>query len=59
MQGNQDQEVQDVEQPSISQYNTVQHSKDCSTARQLAPRLRITLLIYVLLRIKQHGSTSV
>ena len=53
MQGNQDQEVRDVEQTSISQYNTVQYSKDCSAVRHLVPLLRIKL-IYVLLRIRQH-----
>ena len=49
MQGNQDQELQDVEPTSISR-----HSKYCSTARHLLPRLRKTLLIHVLLRFKQH-----
>ena len=49
MQGNQDQESQDVEQTSF-----LRHSKHCSTAGHLLPGLRKTLLIYFLLRISQH-----
>ena len=49
MQGNQDQEQQDVEQISI-----LLDSKHCSTTRHFAPRLGNTLLIYVLLRTSQH-----
>ena len=49
MQGNQDQEQQDAEQiPNL------EHSKYCSTDRNIAPCLRKTLLIYVLLRISQR-----
>ena len=49
MQGNQDQEQQDVEQIPISL-----DSKHCSTTRHLVPRLRKALLIYVFLRTSQH-----
>ena len=49
MQGNQDQEQQDVEQIS-----NLEHSKYCSTDRNLAPCLKKTSLIYVLLRISER-----
>ena len=49
MQGNQDQEQQDVEQIPISH-----DSKHCSTTRHFVSRLRKMLLIYVLLRTSLH-----
>ena len=50
MQGNQDQELQGVEQISISL-----QSKHCSIARHFAPGLKKSLIIiYILLRISQH-----
>ena len=49
MQSNQDQQQQDVKQIPISL-----DSKHCSTTRHFAPRLKKTLLIYVLLKTSQH-----